>query len=295
MKIKERVLILCVSLILLVAGVGVIYRFALGEDEWRPSDIYNNVGGSSYSVVTGYSNHSDGVAVPMGGGMRSSRRVSAPVFSYAHSASTSGLGQSPMVGGGGALYATSNATFRTFGGGMSSGAGASGSGAVHAAASQQSAGAVSVSIPSLPTSSRGLIAMGQSVGSTADLASQAVAEVAQGMRSVSGRRNAAPGLGNSWDVWLNGLGSGEGFLYWDEEGNRYYDMDLLHQAFDEAKKNGQLPGWTWEDFLAQYFDTTNKHQVPVGEVWVLLAMALGYALAMIIKTITSKCKTAPMA
>ena len=295
MKIKERVLILCVSLILLGAGVGVIYRFALGEDEWRPSDIYNRVGGSSYSVISGGHNSSDGLAVSLVSGMRSSRRVSAPAFSYAHSASTSSLGQSPMVSGGGALYATSNATFRTFGGGMSSGSGASGSGAVHAARSEMSVGASSVSIPSVPMPSRGLIAMGQPVGSDASVASQAAVESVQGIRSISGRRNAAPGLGNSWDVWLNSLGSEGGFLYWDEDDNRYYDMDLLHQAFDEAKKNGQLPGWTWEDFLAQFFDSSTKHNVPLGEAWALLAMALGYALVMIIKALVNKCKTAPMA
>jgi hypothetical protein len=201
---------------------------------------------------------------------------------------------------GGALYATSSASYRSFGGGMSSGSGASGMGAVQAPRSEMSVGASSVSIPSVPMPSRGLIAMGQSAGSDASLASQAAVESVQGIRSISGRKNAPgiPGIGNTWDNWLNSLGDGSGFLYWDDKENRYYDMDLLQQAFEEAKKNGQLPGWTWQDFLDYFFnneEVNSHHFVPVGEPWVLLAMALGYALVMIIKAWVNKCKTAPMA
>jgi hypothetical protein len=300
MKIKERVLILCVSLILLGAGVGVIYRFALGEDEWRPSDIYNRVGGSSYSVVSGGHNSSDGLAVSLVSGMRSSRRVSAPAFTSARSGNTSASATQSAAVAGGALYATSSASYRSFGGGMSSGSGASGMGAVQAshAASQSAGGALSVSLPSaFSASTRGMIAANQSAVAAVDMSAQTdyASAAGGGARAISGRKNAVPGLGNTWDVWLGGLGTEDGFLYWDEDGNRYYDMDLLHQAFDEAKKNGQLPGWTWEDFLAQFFDPSTKHNVPVGEAWALLVMALGYALAMIIKILTKKCKTAPVA
>jgi hypothetical protein len=70
-------------------------------------------------------------------------------------------------------------------------------------------------------------------------------------------------------------------------------MEAL-RAYFEANKD-HFPGWTWEDFLAQFFDPSTKHNVPVGEAWALLVMALGYALAMIIKILTKKCKTAPVA
>ena len=77
-------------------------------------------------------------------------------------------------------------------------------------------------------------------------------------------------------MWLGGLGTEDGFLYWDDEKNRYYDMELLKEAFLRAQQNGNFPGWTWEDFLAQYFYPSGKHHVPVGEPWVLLILALGY-------------------
>jgi hypothetical protein len=73
---------------------------------------------------------------------------------------------------------------------------------------------------------------------------------------------------------LNGLGAGEGFLYVDGEGNRYYDMDLLKETFEKLKSEGNLPGYlSWEDFLALYFDQTDKHNVPLGEPWILLLFA----------------------
>jgi hypothetical protein len=103
-------------------------------------------------------------------------------------------------------------------------------------------------------------------------------EVVSGARSsITGRHNAPTGGG--YDAWLNGLGAGEGFLYVDGEGNRYYDMDLLKETFEKLKSEGNLPGYlSWEDFLALYFDQTGKHNVPLGEAWVLLLMAVAYVV-----------------
>ena len=85
------------------------------------------------------------------------------------------------------------------------------------------------------------------------------------------------GTGSGWDNWLKSLDAGGGYLYSDDDGNRYYDMTLLKVAFDAAQQNGNFPGWTWEEFLAQYFNNPySKHFVPVGEPWVLLILALAY-------------------
>ena len=65
---------------------------------------------------------------------------------------------------------------------------------------------------------------------------------------------------------------------------RYYDMDALKEYFENNKDN--FPGWTWERFLAEYFNAEgqDKHHVPLGEAWVLLAMALVYVLARLFKS-----------
>ena len=86
MKVRERVLVLSLCLIVVVAVPGFLYRLAMDQDSWRPNDIYNSVGGSYYSSASVGSGSSDGVAVSVRGGVRSSRRVAAPVFSYARSA-----------------------------------------------------------------------------------------------------------------------------------------------------------------------------------------------------------------
>jgi hypothetical protein len=123
-----------------------------------------------------------------------------------------------------------------------------------------------------------MIAANQSAVVAVDMSAQTdyASAAGGGIRAISGRKNAVPGLGNTWDVWLGGLGTEDGFLYWDEDGNRYYDMALLEQAFYAAQQKGNFPGWTWKDFLDYYFTPSGKHFVPVGEPWVLLILALAY-------------------
>jgi hypothetical protein len=99
-------------------------------------------------------------------------------------------------------------------------------------------------------------------------------EVVSGARSsITGRHNA-PVTGGGYDAWLGSLGVGEGYLYSDAEGNRYYDMTLLKAAFDELKASGNFPDWlTWEDFLTEFFNPSKRHNVPLGEPWILLLFA----------------------
>jgi hypothetical protein len=126
MKVRERVLILCFGFILLISGFGLVYRLAADKATWNPSDIYNEVGGSYYSSVSNGSSSSDGVAVSMRSGMRSSRRrVKMPVFSNARSAE--GLSaiavansQSPIANSQG-LYTTSSHMAKSFGSGLAVG------------------------------------------------------------------------------------------------------------------------------------------------------------------------------
>jgi hypothetical protein len=91
------------------------------------------------------------------------------------------------------------------------------------------------------------------------------------------------GTGSGWDNWLKSLDDEGGYLYSDEDGNRYYDMALLEQAFYAAQQKGNFPGWTWKDFLDYYFTPSGKHFVPVGEPWVLLILALGYVGCMLVR------------
>ena len=279
MKVKERVLILSFGFILLVAGLGVVYRLAVDQATWRPSDIYNEVGGSYYSSVSSSSSASDGVAVSMRSGMRSSRRrVKMPVFSNARSAE--GLSaiavansQSPIANSQG-LYTTSSHMAKSFGSGFATGTAAPSF--VTRNSEQPAASALSVLSVDV-SQATGVYAYSYTPVSSA--VSAVGANAAPSVRSASARRRAPGSIFGTWNTWLDGLGVGDGYLYSDDEGNRYYDMEALRAYFENNKDN--FPGWTWEDFLAQFFDQQDKHRVPVGEVWVLLVMALGYMLVRI--------------
>lgn len=294
MKVRERVLVLSLCLIVVVAVPGILYRLAMDQDSWRPNDIYNSVGGSYYSSASVGSSSSDGVAVSVRGGVRSSRRVAAPVFLFARNANAEGVtpvaySQSPMASGQG-LYTTSSHMAKSFGSGLAVGVSPQ-------MQTTRSAEQVATSVLSVPS----LSAYSMPDRSSVSAASQAVAaasytpivstvsavgaDAAPVYRGFAGRR--APGTGGGgtaagWNNWLNGLGVGQGYLYEDAEGNRYYDMDALKAYFENNKDN--FPGWTWEQFLEKFFDEQDKHRVPLGEAWVLLAMALGYALVMWIRS-----------
>ena len=296
MKVRERVLVLSLCLIVVVAVPGFLYRLAMDQDSWRPNDIYNSVGGSYYSSASVGSSSSDGVAVSVRGGVRSSRRVAAPVFSYArseHNVGLSGESNLPSLQGGegvGSLYTTSSHMAKSFGSGLAVGNVATS----HVTRNAEQSSASSLSVPSFVSYSASeddvYAFASQSVSSVSVSEMTAVgasaAPAVMGVRAMSARRvPSIGGLGSNWDFWLSGLGTDSGFLYGDEN-NRYYDMDKLYDAFVDAQKAGNFPGWTWERFLAEYFNAEgqNKHHVPLGEAWVLLAMALVYVLARLFKS-----------
>ena len=289
MKVRERVLVLSLCLIVVVAVSGILYHLAMDQDSWRPNDIYNSVGGSNYSSASVVSSSSDGVAVSVRGGVRSPRRVAAPVFSYArseHNVGLSGGSNLPSLQGGagvGSLYTTSSHMAKSFGSGLAVGDVATS----HVTRNAEQSSASSLSVPSFVSYSASeddvYVFASQSVSSVSVSEMTAVgASAAPTIRSASARRRAPGTIFGTWNTWLDGLGVGDGYLYSDDEGNRYYDMEALRAYFENNKDN--FPGWTWEDFLAQFFNQQDKHRVPVGEAWVLLAMALVYVMARLFKS-----------
>lgn len=283
MRINVNVLLGILLCVLLVVIGGTMYRMSEEEDTWRPNDIYTHVGDvSSANTSTHSSSHSsDGVAVAMRGGrvFGSSRRVvSAPAFSYVPIANS----QSPIanrlspIANTGALYTTSSAMTKSFGSGYGAGGSMSMSGgSVRTNQSPLASNQSPIAYSQLPVDMYAsaytpLASPITTVGANSAAALPARSGMMSGPRRIGG-------TGRGWDNWLSGLGAEEGYLYGDEN-NRYYDMDKLHDAFDAAQEAGNFPGWTWERFLAEYFnaDGQDKHHVPVGEPWVLLILALAY-------------------
>lgn len=281
MRVNVNVLIGFLLCVLILCVVGVMRRVDENQDAWHPNEIYTHLGGSSYTSSSVSSHSSDGVVVAMRGVSRPSRRyVAVPAFSYAPTqyspiASTQyPIGGTPSNSVASPVYTTSSATMKSFGAGMAAGGGMSMSG-----------GSVRNS-QSPVANSQSLIAYSQlpvdmyasaytplaSPITTVGANSAAALPARSGM--MSGPR-LAPG-GGGWDIWLNGLGAEGGYLYSDDAGNRYYDMELLKQAFLAAQQNGNFPGWTWDDFLNEYFNPSGKHFMPVGEPWILLILALAY-------------------
>lgn len=199
------------------------------RDGWRPNDVYSLLGGASYSSVSYSSSSSQfggmgAPVVPMRGGNSFSRRAVAPAFSYApayRSPMTNGslalspngpIASSPQ----GALYTTSSATMKSFGGGgnVSSsafvGAANGASPASAAAPVVASAGMPSVNMPvaaygntRLNTNELAALMSGDAALSTASAYAGIGNTTAGGPMGMRGRRNAAPGVGGQqYFGWL---------------------------------------------------------------------------------------------
>ena len=271
MKVKERVLILSFGFILLVAGLGVVYRLAVDQATWRPSDIYNEVGGSYYSSVSSSSSASDGVAVSMRSGMRSSRRrVKMPVFSNAHSASSVGVNAGsnlPSLQGGagvGPLYTTSSHMAKSFGSGFATGTAAP---AFVASSVEQPTAAV-LSVPSLSdfsSTNAGLLAVNIQPSSSASAASAPM--------GLQGRRRI--GIEDNYIGWLNGWfgASAEGLnesdlrdLYIAMTGDTDFANEEAWIAFWEWFQNSQSDSFAWK--LLPLHDAT----------WFVLLLCVMYAV-----------------
>lgn len=255
---------------------------------------------------------SDDVVVKMSPSRTMSRRVSSVPYGLIPSSpyglmtsSPNGLAASSPHGL--ITYASSNAIYHSFGGGGDMSGGMSG-GSFRANPEAMPA-AAAPSVPSMPNYAMASRSAYVAPQQQADLAAvSAISEAASAydmpMRSsitsiggqlyqvgssgltystsgsrhsINGRLNAPPTMGGggaSWDNWLQTLGTEQGLLYTIGD-QRYYDMDLLKQAFEAAIASGNMPGVTWDDFLDQYFyaDGHNTHFQPLGEPWILLLFA----------------------
>ena len=302
MRINVNAFIAVVLCTALLGGLWLLNtRNVLDDGVWNPHDMYNSVGGSGYSLsnVSSERSASSGTALSLSPSRPLSRKASSVPYSPIVSSPYSPIASSPYspITSSPISYASSDAQFHSFGGG---GAMSGAVGGSLRANPEAMPSAASLSMPSMPNYAmvarsqnaemmQGEMAAVSAISSMANaynmpmrssFLSQSVSlyqigasEVVSGARSsITGRHNAPTGGG--YDAWLNGLGAGEGFLYVDGEGNRYYDMDLLKETFEKLESEGNLPGYlSWEDFLAQYFDQTDKHNVPLGEPWILLLFA----------------------
>lgn len=292
MRINVNVLIGIFLCVLLVLVAGAMYRMSEDQDARHPNDIYTHVGDVSFSNTSTHSSShsSDGVAVAMRGGRvfgSSHRVVSAPAFSYAPIANS----QSPIanrlspIANTGALYTTSSAMTKSFGSGYGAGGSMSMSGgSVRTNQSPLASNQSPIAYSQLPVDmyASAYTPLASPI-TTVGANSVAALPARSGMMSAPRR---VPGLGLTWDNWLDGLGEGSGWVSGDAGDIRYYNLDELKKAFEEAQKNGQFPGWTWKDFLDQFFnneDVNSRHFVPLGEPWVLLILALGYVGYMVIR------------
>ena len=120
------------------------------------------------------------------------------------------------------------------------------------------------------------------IGATADLT---LAKFEHSTNSPLLRAPGAIGGGtnNGFDIWLQGI-EGEAFIY-EYDGVRYYDQALLRAAFEEAIKSGNMPGLTWEEFLA-WFNTQGEnpqYAFPIGDIWSLLVLVVVYTLWVVSK------------
>lgn len=280
MRVNVNVLIGFLLCVLILCVVGVMRRVDENQDAWHPNEMYTHLGGSSYTNSSVSSHSSDGVAVAMRGVSRPSRRyAAAPAFSYAPTQySPMANSQSPIANSStGVLYTTSSAMMKSFGAGMAAGGGMSMSGgSVRNSQSPVVSNQSPIAYSQLPVDMYAS-AYTPMASPIATVGANSVAALPARSGMMSGPRRIG-GTGSGWDRWLSGLGAGDGYLYSDGDGNRYYDMALLYEAFINAQKNGNFPGWTWEEFLEKYFnaDGQNKHHVPLGEPWVLLILALAY-------------------
>lgn len=302
MRLKLSVFIGCVLCVVLVGVYGVLSRVVDSRDGWRPSDVYSSVGGCSYSTVSysSASHVSGGLGLPS---MRSSnsmlrRRV---VSSYAPAVNVSAYSQYPIAGaasnnsaGASALYTTSSAEFRSFGGGLALGGAAFNGAGKAATSSVVAASTMNVSMPS--TSAYVYNAdRNNSVAVPNSLASYVSGEMAVSSlpyagignttggasKGISGRKNVPSIGGGTSDesVFMNILtticGGAADLTLTDAE---LWAKWIVYNATPDT-----APVY-WEQFLAWYQSIRTLPEIPVGDaVLFVLCCALFYAIYIYVK------------
>ncbi len=303
MKVKSFLL---VGLIVLICSLGVLSlmgRLDNDQEYWRPADVYSALGGSqgsSYSTVSYGSSayaSADALAVP------SSRSMFRPraAFSYAHAAATSAYGQYPMAGtvsySQGGLHATSDAEFRSFGGG--------GNGVIATMASSSTKKSVATSAApiAMTVSMPSTFVFAQNTRSVnaADALSSISGDIAMassyvgignttGPRGISGRKNAADDP--TWLAWLAKWGGVAGSDNGDGSWSYGYDINSLRVAYDDYVNNYWDKMWgtapDFDDWVTWFMNMASDNpyefggnyyywvSTPIGDAWFLLVLALLY-------------------
>ena len=306
MKLNINVLIGCALCVVLIGVFGGLSRTADSRDDWRPGDVYSQVGGSAYSTAS-YSaaSSADGLSVPavsMRGGNSMFRHRAVSSYAPAHPAPTSlitsspyHLGASASNSAASALYTTSSATMKSFGGGnVASGVSMSG-GSVRATNDQSSVSNSQLSIANIqspiaytqwPISNiQSPIASNyQGIGNT----------TTNGPRAMRGRLSA-PTLGDPWWNWLSDWVGKTGYIGTGKEGGDgsdyyfdYYDLQGAYEDFINNYWNSSLGNPpSFDEWLDWFMSSTGNdgyqmgddtyHWLPVGDVWPLVVMLLFYA------------------
>lgn len=299
MRVNSNMLMGLVLCMVLFGGVAFLTRINKGQHVWTPNDIYSSIGGSSYSVanVSTSTASNSGVTLSLRSSrplLSSARRTTSSVISYAPAqflpvANT----QYPIGGtlsysskGTSALYTTSGATVKSFGGGGDF-ASVSISGSVvsgNSASSPNSLGTLSPNIPSpmayYPQATKSF-AGSQFPVMSSQLQAIGANSVDYGVSSplgIRGRRDASS-MGGNLDNWVQDIIGNEGWV-WTDGTIDYFDYEKLRELYNAAIANGDLPeGVTWEEFLSWFGDQSGRYAFPIPSgVWFMCLLALGYGL-----------------
>lgn len=301
MKVKSTVLLGLVLFICLLCGVSLLAHMNSKQEEWRPSDIYSTLGGSrgNYFSTVSYGAGASSVESMPVLAHSSSLFNHGAAFSYAHagvSASQSPIANTAAPQGG--LYLTSSAEVRTFGGGSNAVVSVNGGSAQMAPVSPiASVNGMNMS-SSLSTASQLAAGAGLQMPTnmlsglpSGDIAMAAYAGIGQttsgGRMGIGGRQEAPGSNANPWLNWLfqNGLNYGSK----DSDGNYGFSYSDLYEAYNAYIASGMWQDlWSdpppFEDWLDWFMNGsftiggTTLYWTPIGDVWVLLVLAIAYAI-----------------
>lgn len=101
-------------------------------------------------------------------------------------------------------------------------------------------------------------------------------------QSGNSNRNRAPGnIGSTFSRWLAEIVADSNNYLYEIDGVYYFSESTLRALFEAAQSSGNFPGLTWEKFLSWFTSgqgSNATYQFPVGEPWVLLILAVLYAV-----------------
>lgn len=308
MRVNSNMLMGLVLCMVLFGGVAFLTRINKQQHDWAPNDIYSGIGGSSYSTanVSTSSVPNSGVTLSLRSNrslLSSSRRTASSFSSYAPAyVSPTANGQYPMGApsyssrGASALYTTSSATIKSFGGGNTLDPSSFG-GAMRNASSPNN---YSTSLPSnnLIVSSYALPNIDKDVlqykSANTNIHSSAPSSMyssvinsitGEGYNMILGIYNPSipsylydavkgsdirdaqkAGVTNSWQDWLYRYGRNFGTQSGDAENGYTYTFDewALWRAYEEYIKNYWDPMWAQEkpsfEEWKQWFENSHEYK-----------------------------------